>query len=466
MPIVKFVRRKMYDEISPLDGRYKNKVEHLSKYFSEFALMKMRVTIELRYLLALDGTELFDKLSSDEKKRVDQIISNFSERDYLQIKEIESTLNHDVKACEVFLRRKLSLSNNNMIHFGLTSEDVNNLAYSLLLKQFLEEEQLPQIKILADLLYSKVEEWKEKPFPARTHGQIASPTTAGKEIAVYLSRLIRQYLKLKSLHFKGKLNGATGNYSAMHSAFPNFDWIKFSEEFIKRLNIEPNLVTTQIEDHDTWSEYFSTVRRINNIILALDLDMWLYLTLGYLAIIAKKEEVGSSTMPHKVNPINFENSEGNLKISNSLLIMFEESLSKSRLQRDLSDSTITRNIGVGLTHSYLAIQETIKGLNKLRVNEKKCLSELNEFPEILAEPIQTILRREGVEDPYDMLKELTRGKRITIDDISKFVDSLKVSESVKNEMKSLDATQYIGEAKRICDIVLEKVKEKLEQDRT
>jgi adenylosuccinate lyase len=451
----------MFKEISPLDGRYASRLSALGEYFSEFALMRARVLVELRFLEALDETGLFEKLTSEEHVQIKQVGKNFSEQDYLEIKEIEKTLNHDVKSCEVFLIKKLGLKNPNMIHFGLTSEDVNNLSYNFLFRDYLKYEQLPQLKDLIRELLVHAENWKDVPFPARTHGQMASPSTGGKEMAVYISRLVRQIEQLDKFKFLGKLNGATGNYSALWSAFPNYDWLGFSRSFMEKHGLECNEVTTQIEDHDTWALYFSITRQINNIVIDLNRDVWFYLTLGYLVISADKGAVGSSTMPHKVNPINFENSEGNLQISNALLTGLIDKLGNSRLQRDLSDSTVSRNIGVALAHSYLALQETIKGLKKLGINEARCREELENHPELLAEPIQTILRKEGVEDPYNLLKEITRGKRISKNELAEFIDKLAVSEQAKTQLKALDTKTYIGWAPKICRNVITQTKEKL-----
>ncbi|MEJ2543802.1 MAG: lyase family protein, partial [Calditrichaceae bacterium] len=348
----------MIKEISPLDGRYYDRLSHLGDYFSEYALMRSRVLVELRFLLALNESGLFEQFTSKEIDKIRFYQDHFSEADYQRIKEIEKKTNHDVKSCEIFLQEKLDLKSPNMIHFGLTSEDVNNLAYTFLFKDYLEKEQLPQIETVLKILIEHAANWKDVPFPARTHGQMASPSTGGKEMAVFLIRLIRQYERLKSFSFLGKLNGATGNYSALKAAFPKYNWIAFSEKFMEKYGLKINPATTQIEDHDTWAEYFSITKRINNIILDMDRDIWLYLTLGYLTISADKGAVGSSTMPHKVNPINFENSEGNMQVSIALFNGLIDKLGNSRLQRDLSDSTVTRNIGVALAHSYLAIQET------------------------------------------------------------------------------------------------------------
>jgi adenylosuccinate lyase len=445
----------MFHTISPLDGRYKKHLQHLLSYFSEFALMRARCQAELLYVKALDETGLFPKLTSEETQRIEQTLEHFSDEDYQRIKEIESTTRHDVKACEFFLREKVRLENNNLIHFGLTSEDVNNLAYNFLLKEYLEHEHLPLLKKLIEKLCDLASQWKSLPFPARTHGQKASPTTAGKEIVVFINRLLRQYQKLKAFRFLGKLNGAVGNFSAMLAAFPDYDWISFSDRFVERLGLTPNIATTQIEDHDTWAEYFNITRQINNIVIDLDRDFWSYISRDLFHERTQAGEVGSSTMPHKVNPINFENSEGNLMLSNSLLTMLSDKLCRSRMQRDLSDSTVERNIGVALSHSYLALTETMRGLQKVRINEAMCRQDLEESPELLAEPIQTILRTAGVEDPYTLLKQFTRGKTIAYDKLLEFIDKLDIDKNIKNTLKGLQVTSYIGDAVRICERVLD-----------
>ncbi len=451
----------MHDAISPLDGRYASKVGHLSRYFSEMALMRMRIIVELRFLRALDGTNLFPKLTANELKRISQVESGFDKKAYRDIKEIEQTINHDVKACEIYLRKKLDLKNPNMIHFGLTSEDVNNLAHTFLLKEYLKEQQLPQLEQLIRSLTGLAAPWSNKPFPARTHGQMASPTTAGKEMAVFISRLLRIYQQLKSFRFRGKLNGATGNFSALLAVFPEYDWLSFSRKFLEEHDLEANLVTTQIEDHDTWVSYFGLIRQLNNIVLDLDRDIWLYLTLGYLHISADAGAVGSSTMPHKVNPINFENSEGNMQLSSALLNGLSDKLGSSRLQRDLSDSTVERNMGVALAHSYLAVSETLKGLSRLHLNEKYCLAELEAHPELLAEPVQTILRRYGVDDPYSLLKDITRGKQVSLEQLRSFIEELPIKSEVKMRLNKLTVASYIGDAARICNRVIKQVEETL-----
>jgi adenylosuccinate lyase len=452
----------MTHTISPLDGRYGDRLQHLSAYFSECALMRARCQVELCYVLALDKTRLFMPLTLTEKQRIDDALQHFADEDYQRIKAIENSTRHDVKACEIFLREKVKLADNNLIHFGLTSEDINNLAYNLLLKEYLEREHLPLLKKVLETLCTLASQWQSIPFPARTHGQKASPTTAGKEIAVFINRLLRQYRKLKAFRFAGKLNGAVGNFSAMLAAFPEYDWMAFSYRFVEGLGLTPNLATTQIEDHDTWAEYFNLSRQVNNIVLDLDLDCWTYISYDLFQEEAKTGEVGSSTMPHKVNPINFENSEGNLMLSNSLLTLLSDKLCRSRMQRDLSDSTVERNIGVALAYSYLALMETIKGLQKVKINETKCRQDLEDSPEVLAEPIQTMLKTVGIDDPYTLLKQFTRGRKIAHDELLQFIDGLGVEKTLKNKLKALQVTDYIGDAVRICANILETTKKEIE----
>ena len=442
-------------EISPLDGRYRKRLAELPAYFSEFALMKARCETELAYLEALDRTGLFPALSDEERKRISQARESFSDDDFQRIVEIDREIDHDVKACELFLREKLGLAHPNLIHFGLTSADINNLAYGLLLMRFRDEQQLPRLRRLIERLADLVEAWKSVVFPARTHGQPASPTTLGKELAVFVSRLVHQAAQLKAHRFRGKLTGATGTHAAFVAGFPDHDWTAFSAEFVESLDLEPNQCTTQIEDHDTLAEYFAIVSRINNIVSDLDRDIWEYLSRGDLLQSAVDSEVGSSTMPHKVNPIQFENSEGNVAISNALLHALSDRLTQSRMQRDLSDTTVKRNIGVALAHSHLAIGQTLRGLERIDANEADLERQVDAAPEVLAEAYQTILRVAGVEDPYELLRGLTRGEAPTLDQLHGFVDGLPVSNDIKERLRGLRPTDYVGLASRICDAVLE-----------
>jgi adenylosuccinate lyase len=438
-------------EISPLDGRYRERLVELPTYFSDFALMKTRCEVELAYLETLDRTGLFPPLSDAERERIGSARSAFSDADYERIVAIDHEVNHDVKACELFLRERLELADPNRIHFGLTSEDVDNLAYGLLLMRYRDEEQLPLLRRLIDRLAAMADTWSSVVFPARTHGQPASPTTLGKEIAVFLSRLLRQSRQLERHRFRGKLNGATGTHAAAAVAFPGHDWIAFSDAFVESLHLEPNRCTTQIEDHDALAEYFAIVSRILAIVRDLDQDLWQYISRGDLIERPRDAEVGSSTMPHKVNPIRFENGEGNVAIANALLSALSDELTRSRMQRDLSDKTVKRNIGVALAHGHLAIGQTLDGLERIGVDEARLRETVDATPGVLAEAIQTILRGAGVDDPYERLRGLTRGVEVTPERLREFVDELPVSDAVKEQLGALRPSDYIGLATRICE---------------
>ena len=444
----------MQREISPLDGRYRERLAKLPSYFSEFALMKARCEVELAYLEALDRAGLFPALQDGERERIEGARTSFSDADFERIVEIDREIDHDVKACEIFLREKLGLAQPNRIHFGLTSADVDNLAYGLLLERFRDEQQLPLLRRLIERLVDLVEAWKDVVFPARTHGQPASPTTLGKELAVFLSRLLRQAEQLEAHRFRGKLTGATGTYASFVAAFPDHDWIAFSDAFVESLGLEPNRCTTQIEDHDTLAEYFAIVSRINNVVSDLDRDLWEYISRGDVIERAVGREVGSSTMPHKVNPIRFENSEGNVAVSNALLHALSDKLSRSRMQRDLSDTTVKRNIGVALAHGHLAIGGTLRGLERIEVDEGALRAKVDSSPEVLAEAIQTVLRVEGVEDPYELLRGLTRNREVSLADLHSWVDGLAIAEETKKRLKALTPGRYVGLAEAVCDAVV------------
>jgi adenylosuccinate lyase len=444
----------MREAISPLDGRYAAKLEQNSQFFSEKALMYNRCKVELLYVLALDKTGLFTPLTTVEKNSIQDCMDNFTTADYQRIKEIERVTNHDLKACELFLRERVPLGNVHLWHFGLTSEDANNLAYTFMLQGYLATIQLPQLEKLLQKLIVLAQEWKTIAFPTRTHGQKASPSTAGKELAVFLNRLTKIYTQLRAFRFSGKLNGAVGNYSALLAAFPTYDWLSFSHDFLESCDLVPNIATTQIEDHDAWATYFNWTRQINNIVLDLNIDCWLYISQGLFRERVKEGEVGSSTMPHKVNPINFENSEGNLSLSNSLLNFMSDKLCRSRMQRDLSDSTVKRNIGVAVSHAYLGLMETLRGLNKLQINVELCQQTLHNSPELLTEPIQTILKTVGVEDPYTLLKKVARGHTPTRATLMELVDGLDIPSETKEQIHALTAVTYVGDAARICDLVV------------
>jgi adenylosuccinate lyase len=403
----------MFKEISPLDGRYAAALSPLGDSFSEFALMRERCAVELDYLKALDATPVFPSLSDAECARIENALETFTEDDYARVKAIEATINHDVKACELFLRERLQLTHPEMIHFGLTSADINNLATARTLTFYRDSHQLPQLRQLIANLADLAEAWQSAPFSARTHGQTASPTTAGKEVAVFVSRLLRQATQLEAHRFSGKLNGATGTYSALAVAAPNTDWPAFSRELIEGMGLDWNACTTQVEGGDSLAEYLGMTARINSIVLDLDLDMWQYISRGDVVQKLVAGEVGSSTMPHKVNPIRFENSEGNIVIANALLPALAGKLAQSRMQRDLSGSTVQRNVGVALAHSYLAVQQTMQGLSRIDLDRDAAQRSVQAHPEVLAEAIQTILRAEGVANPYDLLKTLTRGEALS-----------------------------------------------------
>ncbi|MBI5139634.1 adenylosuccinate lyase [Candidatus Nomurabacteria bacterium] len=446
------------DAISPLDGRYFEKTRALAPYFSEEALMKYRVLVECEFFIHLSNSKITDlrKLNASEVKKVRSLYENFSSESYNKIKKIEKVTNHDVKAVEYFIKenfKKTSLKNTlEWVHFGLTSEDVNNCAYGLMLSLSLNNVIEPELLKIENALGLLARKNKSLAMLARTHGQGASPTTLGKEFAVFLSRLKRQHKTLKQNKILVKLNGATGNYNAFLVAYPKANWIKFSNTFVKHLskissgNLEVNLITTQIEPHDTYAELFDNLKRVNTILLDLNQDLWRYVSDNYLTQKQKEGEVGSSTMPHKINPIDFENSEGNLGIANSLFEFFSRKLPISRLQRDLSDSTVERSFGTAFGHSYIAYTSLLKGLSKISVNKEKIKEDLWSHQEVIAEAIQTILRRENYPVPYEALKELTRGKVVDKASFQNFINALKVSEKVKKELGKITPENYIGSA--------------------
>ncbi|MCK5587014.1 adenylosuccinate lyase, partial [Candidatus Bipolaricaulota bacterium] len=372
----------MFKEISPLDGRYAAALSPLGDTFSEYALVRERCAVELVYLKALDAVRVFSPLTQEELGRIDAALAEFGEGDYARVKEIEAETNHDVKACELFLRERLQLSHPEMIHFGLTSADINNLAYARILTFYRTEHQMPQLRELMGALADLAEAWQSAPFPARTHGQTASPTTAGKEMAVFLSRLLRQARQLEAHRFSGKLNGATGTYSALVTAASDVDWLAVSKALVESMGLEWNACTTQVEGGDSLAEYLGITARINSIVLDLDLDMWQYISRGDIVQKTVAGEVGSSTMPHKVNPIRFENSEGNIVVANALLPALAGKLAQSRMQRDLSGSTVQRNIGVALAHSYLALGQTLKGLARIDLDRSAALQSVQAHPEV------------------------------------------------------------------------------------
>lgn len=450
--------------IGSLDGRYFNKTRALSPFFSEEALMKYRVMMEAEYLIALSllGKTALRKFTATEIKIIRELYEKFDDVSYAEIKNIESTTNHDVKAVEYFVKEKLSKTSLKdsieWVHFAITSEDTNNIAYALILSRSLEHALLPEISKVVSELNTLAKKYKDLPILARTHGQSASPTTFGKEMKVFASRLEKQIEKLSKIKIEAKLNGATGNYNAHNVAYPNVDWAKFTKDFIAGFNkleastfkLEPNLITTQIECHDSYVAIFDTIRMINTILLDFNQDMWRYISDDWVGQIPKAGETGSSTMPHKINPIDFENSEGNLGVANALFEFFARKLLISRLQRDLSDSIVERSFGTAFGHSFLAYTSLLKGLSKIKVNEAKIVEDLNAHPEVITEAIQTILRREGEEMPYEKLKELSRGKVVTLSDIHKFIDTLEVSEKIKKELLAITPENYTGLASKLA----------------
>ncbi len=448
--------------ISPLDGRYGPRVGHLAACFSEEALMGARCAVELRYLLALDEVGVFAPLTAAERGRVEATLeAGLSPEGVSRIRAIEAETNHDVKACERYLAEHLALAEPNRVHFGLTSEDVNNLAWTLLLERYRTEHQVPALRTLLVRLTDLAEAWAAAPFPARTHGQPASPTTAGKEMAVFVSRLLRQYEGVTSFRFTGKLAGATGTYAAFMAAAPEVDWPRFAARFVRSLGLEPAPIVTQVEDHDTWCDYFDRVRRINNIVADLDVDGWLYISYGAFRLRRKPGEVGSSTMPHKVNPIRFENSEGNISVANTLLAMLSDRLPRSRMQRDLSDSTVERNMGVALAHSHLAWTETEKGLARLELDSERCLEQLRSTPEVLAEAVQTVLRRHGAKEPFERVAAWSRAGSPSREAYEAFVGSLDLPPEVRKALGSLAVEDYTGAAERLCREVVARAREVL-----
>lgn len=439
--------------ISPVDGRYGSKVTELRSIFSEFGLLKYRVTVEVRWLQALaqaDAIKEVPAFSDEANQLLNSIVDYFAESDAEKIKEIERTTNHDVKAVEYFLKEKIRHSNeldnvSEFIHFACTSEDINNLSYALMLKEGTEALAKYQQEICQSIR-SLADQFVEIPMMSRTHGQPASPSTMGKEMANVVYRLERQLKQIQNQEILGKINGAVGNYNAHLSAYPDFDWQSFAEKFVTSLGLTWNPYTTQIEPHDYMAELFDAIARFNTIVIDFDRDVWGYIALGHFKQKTVAGEIGSSTMPHKVNPIDFENSEGNLGIANALFDHLAMKLPISRWQRDLSDSTVQRVLGVGYAHSVIAYQATLKGISKLEVNEKSLLDELNSNWELLAEPIQTVMRRYAIPNPYEKLKELTRGKRVTREDMQAFIDSLELPEDEKERLKQLTPATYIGNA--------------------
>ncbi len=445
--------------LSPLDGRYQSKVEPLRRYFSEFALIRYRVQVEVAWFKALSNEPTLTEIpafSIEAQKQLDDLTANFSVSDGEAVKAIEATTNHDVKAVEYWLKEQLSgntevVKVSEFIHFACTSEDINNLSHGLMLKGSRDQVMLPTLAKIIATLVDLSHQLADVPLLARTHGQPATPTTLGKEIANVVYRLQRGYQQIESVKILGKINGAVGNYNAHLATYPELDWAQFSRKFVENIGLEFNPYTTQIEPHDTIAELFDAYARVNTILLDLDRDIWGYISLGYFKQKTKANEVGSSTMPHKVNPIDFENSEGNLGVANAMLRHLSEKLPISRWQRDLTDSTVLRNMGVGLGHTLLAYDSCAKGLGKLEVNLVRLMADMDNAWEVLAEPIQTVMRRYGVPNPYEQLKALTRGKGgITKETLHQFIETLDIPASAKKELLQITPQSYIGKATELA----------------
>jgi adenylosuccinate lyase len=445
--------------LSPLDGRYAGKVDALRPWLSESAFMRQRVFVEIHWLLALALAGLPDvpKINAADEKFLLSLAENFSDVDAQRIKDIEAVTNHDVKAVEYFLKEKVSgrpdlLKASEFIHFACTSEDINNTSHGLMLRGARDEVLLPQLNKILSVLTDLAIEHAKVPLLSRTHGQPASPTTLGKEIANFAKRLERAIGAIAAVPLLGKMNGAVGNYNAHISAYPDFDWENFSKAVVeKRLGLTFNPYTIQIEPHDGMAQLFDAIARANTILLDMDRDFWAYISVGYFKQRTKAGEIGSSTMPHKVNPIDFENSEGNLGVANALLRHLAEKLPISRWQRDLTDSTVLRNLGPAFGHSVLAYDSALRGLSKLEVNHAAIAADLDSCWEVLAEPVQTVMRRYGIENPYEQLKELTRGKGINQIDLQNFIRGLKIPEDAKARLLEMTPSSYLGKAVELTE---------------
>ena len=439
--------------VSPIDGRYRSKTQDLACYFSEYALIKYRVRVEIEYFITLCELPLPQLKGFDHSlfERLRDIYRNFSEADAQRVKDIEKVTNHDVKAVEYFIKEELDKIGNfedykEFIHFGLTSQDINNTSVPLTIKDALNEVYYPQVEELIAQLQEYADEWKDIPMLAKTHGQPASPTRLGKEVMVYVYRLTEQLNQLKACKMTAKFGGATGNYNAHHIAYPEYDWKAFGNKFVsEKLGLEREQWTTQISNYDNMGAIFDAMKRINTIIIDLDRDFWMYVSMEYFKQKIKAGEVGSSAMPHKVNPIDFENSEGNMGMANAVLLFLSQKLPVSRLQRDLTDSTVLRNVGVPMGHALIAFQSTLKGLRKLILNEEKLQEDLENTWAVVAEAIQTILRREAYPNPYETLKALTRtNEKLTGEKIRNFIETLEVSEEVMEELRAITPATYTG----------------------
>jgi len=450
--------------ISPIDGRYGDKTALLRTIFSEYGLIRARVLVEIRWLQKLashPGIAEVPPFSSAANTLLDNIVDNFSETDAQRIKDIERATNHDVKAVEYFIKEKISVNQelnavSEFVHFACTSEDINNLSHGLMLTQGRDQVLLPLARRIHVGIATMAETFADVPMMSRTHGQTASPTTVGKELANVAYRLRRQIAQIERVQLLGKINGAVGNYNAHFSAYPEVDWEQNAREFVELLGLTWNPYTTQIEPHDCIAELFDAIARFNTILIDFDRDIWGYISLGYFKQKTVAGEVGSSTMPHKVNPIDFENSEGNLGLANAMFAHLAQKLPISRWQRDLTDSTVLRNMGVGFAYSLIAYEATLKGMSKLELNRERLAADLDDAWEVLAEPVQTVMRRYNIEKPYEKLKELTRGQGITKERMQQFIESLQIPETAKQSLRDLTPASYIGnaaeQARRITEL--------------
>ena len=440
--------------ISPVDGRYQNKTDVLRPIFSEYGLFRFRVLVEIEWLKKLSknpNIKEIESFSASSISLLDNIKNNFSIDDAEQIKKIEKITNHDMKAVEYFIREKIQsdpkLKNvSQFIHFACTSEDINNLSYALMLKDARENILLPKLQKLIIILQEMSDSYASIPMLSRTHGQTASPTTLGKEMAIYVYRALRQMKQFENIELLGKLNGAVGNFNAHFAAYPDINWMSLSKEFIEELGLTWNPYTTQIESHDYMAEYFHTLARTNTILIDLCRDLWGYISLGYFNLKPIKGEVGSSTMPHKVNPIDFENAEGNFGIADSIFEHLAMKLPTSRWQRDLSDSTVLRNAGVGIAHTIIAFDSTVAGLSKIDINKDVIHEDLKDSWEVLTEPIQTVMRRYNIDNAYEKLKELSRGQKINKEILHNFIEQLDIPDDAKSRLKELNPSNYLGNA--------------------
>jgi adenylosuccinate lyase len=449
--------------ISPIDGRYARHTGTLRELLSEYGLIKFRVLVELRWYQCLASESAISELpplSEEQNKAIDDFIDDFNIDDARQVKAIEATTNHDVKAIEYLVKEKLSTIDGQapyieFVHFACTSEDINNLSHGLMLQAAMKSSIEPSMNNVIEAVSSLAKQYAAIPMLSRTHGQVASPTTMGKELANVVARLKRQLEALENTPLLGKINGAVGNYNAHVSSYPDVDWLALSEQFVTQLGLTWNPYTTQIEPHDYISELFQAICRFNTILLDFDRDIWSYISIGYFRQKKVEGETGSSTMPHKVNPIDFENSEGNLGIGNALLSHLAEKLPVSRWQRDLTDSTVLRNVGVGLSYSLIAYNSALKGIGKLELNEPALAKDLEQSWEVLAEPIQTIMRKHGIPEPYEKLKAMTRGESLSQERIVDMLEELDLPKSVKTDIMSLTPANYIGEAQRLVARLLD-----------